>query len=220
MTIQKSILCLILVLYVLGISACGTLPKSDIDDSTGANSESAAQSTENMQTPLNYQSAIVNVALKHTTTVKPEISRLTYDSYSELINTAIQTHGDDCHVTCTIRDNGECSTLSRLKTVAYSEEFFSENTLLLITFNGYPHPFTVDNVTREGNIVTCTLNTYYKPLAPDEGIAAWSLTMSVFVAVDTVLPQETEFQVTKNYVPVEAEEYTELSNDFFVKYIL
>ena len=218
MTIKKLILCLVLALYILGLSACGTLPNTDVDDSTGAHSESAAQKTENMQIPLNFQSTIVSAPLKRNT-LEPQICRLTYDSYRELIDTAVQKHGPDCHVTCTIRDNGECATLSRLNNLDYSEEFFAENSLLLITFSDYPYPFTVDNVTREGNIVTCTLNTYYKPLAPDEGIAAWSLTMSVFVAVDTVLPQETEFQVTKNYVPVEAEEYTELSNDFFVKYM-
>ena len=42
--------------------------------------------------------------------------------------------------------------------------------------------------------------------------------MSVFIAIDTVLPQETAFQVAKHYVPIEADEYTEISNDFFVKH--
>ncbi len=219
MTAKALFRCSILVVCILVLSACGLQPNPNGDSPTGQTTDSTAQATQNMQIPLKWQSTIVNVELKRTT-VEPEISRLTYDSYRELIDAAVQKHGDNCHVTCIIRDNGECATLSRLNNLDYSEEFFAENSLLLITFFEYPHPFTVGNVTREGNIVTCTLNTYYKPLAPDEGMAAWALTMSVFIAVDTVLPQETEFQVTKNYVPVEAEEYTELSNDFFVKYIL
>ena len=218
MAMKKLILCLVLALYVLGLSACSALPKSGVDDSTGANSESAAQSTENMQIPLNSQSTIVSAPLKRNT-LEPQICRLTYDSYRELIDTAVQKHGPDCHVTCTIRDNGECATLSRLRSINYSEEFFAENSLLLITFSDYPAPFTVGNVTYAGNIVTCTLDRYSKQ-PPDEMMAAWSISMSVFIAVDTVLPQETEFHVVRKSVPVGKEEYSEISNDFFAKYIL
>ncbi len=217
MTAKALFRCSILVVCILVLFACGLQPNPNGDSPTGQTTDSTAQATQNMQIPLNWQSAIINVELKDTS-YEPQIFRLTYDSYRELINTAIQKHGDNCHVTCIIRDNGECATLSRLNNLDYSEEFFSENTLLLFSFSCYPDPFAVSNVTREGNIVTCTVDIYNKPLAPDEGLLAWTHDVSVFVAVDTVLPQETEFRVSKNYVPVEAEEHSEISNDFFVKY--
>jgi len=219
MQVKKLSVFLILLSYIFVLSGCRSKPSQISDSPTGQatepsgqatqNSDSATQATQSMQIPLNWQSTIIYIDLLEEFPIKPKMTRLTYDSYRELIDAEAQRH-DDC-------DENECKILSRLKTVDYSEEFFSENTVLLFSFIYYPDPFAVSNVTREGNIVTCTVDVYTEP--PDRGMAAYEVTMSVFIVVDTILPQETEFRVTKNYIPVEVEEHTELSNDFFVKYM-
>lgn len=215
MTIKKLILCLTLVLYVLGLSACGPLPKSDVDDSTGANSESATQNTENIQIPLKWQSTIAMVALKES--IEPEISRLTYDSYRELVDAAAQKHShhheDDF---CYFPDTGECKILNRLKSIDYSEDFFAENTLFLITFWG-SEPFAVNNVTCEGDTLTCTLDIYSKQPSDTFDICVGFYWL-VLITVDGVLHEEMRFNVVKNIVPLEREVYTKVSNEFFEKY--
>ena len=228
MWVKKLSVFLILVLHIFALSACGTKPGQNSDSSTGQatepsvqvtqNSDSATQATQSVQIPLNWQSAIINVKLKEIS-LKPEIFRLTYESYRKLIDAVAQEHdGCDENNYCYSWDTGECKILSRLKNVDYSEEFFSENTLLYIAYKTPNwNPFIVGNVTCEGNLVTCTLDCYSKQ-PPDEMIGSAEVPMSVFIAIDTVLPQETEFRVEKSYITIDAEEYTEISNDFFVRY--
>lgn len=228
MQVKRLSVFLILLSYIFVLSGCRSKPSQIGDSSTGQdtepsvqatqNSDSATQAAQSVQIPLNWQSTIINVKLKEYS-LKPEIYRLTYDSYRELMDAAVQKH-DDCseYDSCYSPDTKECKILSRLKSVDYSEEFFSENTLLYIAYwTPNWNPFIVGNVTCEGNLVTCTFDCYSKQ-PPDEMMGAADVPMSVFIAIDTVLPQETAFQVAKNYVPIEADEYTEISNDFFVKY--
>jgi len=222
MTAKALFRCSILVVCILMLSACTAKPNQIGDSSTAQATNSTAQATQNSDSTtqathsadsatqavpnvryLIWRSRFIPVALKD---VSPELEifRLTYDSYHKLVDPAIVKHTfcdeqDDCYSP----GADECKILSKLKSLDYPEEFFSDNTLFCIIFsNRDGRPFAVSEAAYEGNVLTFELE-LGEPQSTDKMKDIWAHDISLFVSVDIVLPEETEFQVVKDYVRAE-----------------
>ena len=212
MTAKALFRCSILVVCILMLSACRAKSEQNSDNPTGQATEPSVQATQNLDSAtqavpnvryLIWRSRFIPVALKD---VSPELEifRLTYDSYHKLVDPAIVKHTfcdeqDDCYSP----GADECKILSKLKSLDYSEEFFSDNTLFCIIFSNLDgRRFTVSQAAYEGNVLTFTLE-IGEPQSTDKMKDIWAHDVSLFVSVDIVLPEETKFQVVKDYVRIQ-----------------
>lgn len=94
----------------------------------------------------------------------------------------------------------------KYKKVSYSETFFADNTLLLIpTTGGGPTAFEISGVAYSDGILTCTLTSY----VPDEPVASTAdiYGLTVFIELDTVLPENTQLKTEWIKTTVDAEIY-------------
>lgn len=212
---------LMLVICVLTLCGCTPQLNPDASNTSAQSTENDTRSQENTKTALNWNAVTMRQTLD-AQALEPKIRQLTYDSCKELVDNALQKHGDCDEQVCYFdaEENADvCRFVKSLKSINYPEEFFSNNSLLLITFwNSNDHPFEVIDVTYDGNILTCIMDRYNEP--PNDVLTNNSgYYWSVFVEVDTVLSQETLLRVETNNVILESDEFAEKMNIFYEKYV-
>ena len=210
MKLRKMICCAICVLCMFALISCAAQPPSNDGGST-------AQSTEKTDISFHWNTEFLPIGLDPRGTM-PKIQRLTYDSDKNLVDNALQRHGACDALNCGILEGEtECGRVRKIKRIAYPEEFFQENTLLLIDYGIATDPFEMSDVSCDGNVLTCTITYYGKPPGSVENAGGpfWT----ILVELDTVLPEGMEFAVKTNVVILEEEERLEKSNAFYKEYL-
>lgn len=94
----------------------------------------------------------------------------------------------------------------KYKKASYTEAFFADHTLLLIpTTGGGATAFAVTGVQYADGVLTCLFTSY----KPDEPVASTAdiYGLTVFVELDTVLPEGTKLQTQWTETTVDAEIY-------------
>ena len=206
MKLRKLILCIVCLLFILALAACAVQSPSDTEGFT-------VQDTKKTDITFNWNAKLIPVTMD-SKTVMPKIQRLTYDSCKSLIDNALQQHGICDKFKCSLPEGqSECKSIQKLKQLSYPEEFFQKNTLLLINFGISAEPFEVSDVSCDGDVLTCTVVYYGNP--PGSVSNAGGHSWSVFVELDTVLPEEIQLVEKTNTVVLEDGERTEKSNAFY-----
>lgn len=219
MTTRKAILCFMLVVCIAVLSACTAPPNINSGETTGQSTGDTIQNTQNAKVEFNWDAKIVCAQTEPYDFQKDcQIQRLSYASCKELIDRALLNHGicrekeGGCWYPID-EDTGECRDVRLLKAVSYPEEFFAENSLLLLPIPYSGSPFSVKEVVYDAGVLTCTIE--YIICTENGGLSSgWSLDWSVFLELDTVLPQQTQLRREISRVDLGLEEYEQKEQEF------
>ena len=224
MKLRKMICCAICVLCIFALISCAAQPPSNDGGSITQSSGDNTQSTEKNDISFEWNAKIVQTRILdykqyYNTVEGPDVQRLTYESCKSLVDNALIEHGVCDAWECELLDGEtECKTVRYLKGISYPEEFFRENTLLLIPYKwDVGSVFFMKDVTYEADTLTCIVE--YVLYAEDSGLSTGAnRSWSIFIEIDTVLPEEIQIKYETTHLTLDLEAY-EQKQDAFDKLI-
>lgn len=199
-------ICLVLIICLLFLSACGKKQDPPANNSAQATGEADNPSTyttdsqiqpsetvnpENGKLVWNSKTLDVFTGLKGTSTQEYTINRLTYDGWQEMVEIYRERHRRcEADGRCVDNINIQCGVVEYLNTVNYSKEYFAENTFLVITVKVDPNnPAVLKDVQYADGSLTCFIE-LGKPIR-----RVTHLYKTVYVQIEGVLPETTELKL-------------------------
>ena len=205
-------ICLWLSVCLLLLSACRT---GDSIQTTGSqDSENTTKETEAVA--LNWTEKYISLyGLNWPQLWKEDIAKvLDYDSYIALMDECVTHHGA-CTVECGLysQDDGLCPWGRAIRNDRYTKEIFDTHSLIVLGLSGVSSStiFELRNVTYTGGVLSCSLDIpYSKEVGANADFASWFC----FIAVDTILPLETEVVLDQKGVEYDYDTYTQKYDQF------
>ena len=219
MKLRKMICCAICVLSIFTLISCAAQPPSNDGETIVQSTEDTTPNTDSTDIVFNWESKFVQTWLLDHTYYdhigEKKIQRLTYESCKSLVDNALIEHGVCDAWECELSvGETECKTVRYLKGISYPEEFFRENTLLLIPYS-WPvdSVFFMKDITYEANTLTCIGE--YVLYAEDSGLSTGAhRSCSIFIEIDTVLPEEIQLKYETTHLTLDLEAYKQKQDAF------
>lgn len=182
-------ICLVLAICLLLLSACSTSTHATGENGNSQPSEST--SPERGQLIWSYKTLDAFAGPKNTYSKEHTINCLTYDGWQETAASSLETHrGCANDGRCTLNVLSQCGVEEYFNHTDYSEAFFAENTLLVITLQVDPNnPVVLKDVQYADGSLTCFVE-LGKPIR-----RGTYLYKTVYVQVEGVLPENTELKL-------------------------
>ena len=207
-------ICLVLAICLLILPACQT---GDSLQSTGENNESTNQVTEPVA--LNWTEKYIMLS-RWSLWEKdaPKIAKvLDYESYIALMDECVSRHGA-CTAYCTLYsdDDGLCPWGRAYQNDRYTKEFFDTHSLIVLGLSDGSSStiYELRNVTYTGDVLSCSMDI---PFSKGVGANADMVSRFCFVAVDTILPLETEVVFNLESAEYDYETYQQKEDQFHEK---
>ena len=207
-------ICLVLAICLLILPACQI---GDSLQTTGENNESTNQVTEPVA--LNWTEKYISFfgSSLWAEDLLKSAKVLDYESYIALMDECVSRHGA-CTVYCGLysQDDGLCPWGRAFRNDRYTKEFFDTHSLIVLGLSSGSGStiFDLRSVTYTGGVLSCAIDIpYYDWVFQMAAQGSWFC----FVAVDTILPLETEVVFTLESAEYDYETYQQKEDQFHEK---
>ena len=210
--ICRTLICLVFVVYLLLLHGCKPAGDDTLDH-TGT-MQTIAEEQLKQEIKINWEPKFLRVY--HVDLWEedvPQIGKvLDYEMFYLLKNSL---HGACDPMQCFLHDAdaGLCAYAKSLQNLSYSKEFFEENSLILVGLSSGSGStiFEVTDLSYTDGAITCDIDIpYAKYIVGTADMASWYC----FIALDTVLPADTQITVNTEAVEVDMETYERKYNQF------
>jgi len=210
---KKLLVFFVALCMLFSIAACKQ--PADKTDQTGTTQDPTivTQAQAEQEIKLNWEPKFLRVHnVKLWENDAPKIDKLLdYETFETLKNGLHKP----CNIECFQYDPNEglCVYAKSLENLSYSKEFFENNSLILVGLSSGSGStiFQVTDVSYTNGVITCSIDIpYAKDMFETCDMASWYC----FVAVDTVLPADTQISVNTEAVEVDLATYEQANNQF------
>lgn len=208
----RMFICLVLVVCLLLLPGCKPAGNDTLDQTDTM--QTIAEEQPKQEIKVNWEPKflrVYNVDLWEEDA--PKIHKvLDYEDFAELKS---GLHGTCDPMQCFQydADAGLCAYAKSLQNLSYSKAFFEENSLILVGLSSGSGStiFEVTDLTYADGAITCDIDIpYAKYIVGTADMASWYC----FIALDTVLPADTQITVNTEAVEVDMETYEQKYNQF------